>query len=216
MGEFATIEVPKSKRNPKGIDHLCKLGTCDDWRYVRRQEAEHLAKRDAGAGTDMDRFLRDSGTLYRFPWPDEDRHLHDISHINGRSLFRNWVMELPDELAGVLEGLEHKKICASIGPEDWHGYHVNVFVPCPLSADAGLVAPTGQPKIASIYGERYDAEGNGRTIFRCGFCEKPFSMSPEEVEKFRTDLKGRSEYASGWFAMFVERLRPGKCATQVK
>ncbi len=216
MGEFATLIAPKTRRNPKGIEFLCKLGKMDDWRYVRRQEAKLLAEKDAGAGSDMDRFLRDPATLYRFPWPDEDRYIHDLPHINGRDLFRTWVIEMPEELADVLDGLEHGNICASIGPANWHGFNVNVFVPCPLSIDADLVRPTSKPKILSIYGERYDLDGNGRTIFRCGFCEKPFSMAPDELDRFWADLKARKEFASGWFAMFVDRLKPGKSASQTK
>jgi hypothetical protein len=36
-----------------------------------------------------------------------------------------------------------------------------------------------------IYGERYDAEGRGRTIFCCGWCGAPFSLPARDLDAIR-------------------------------
>jgi hypothetical protein len=173
MGEYATT------RRPDGtIDTLCKVGTCDDWRYVRRAEAERLAVGDAGQGTDFPTALAEAGILYRFPWPWEDGEEHAVDLIAKRDMFKTYTFALPG--AGFMADF--------IDHEDYvvHKDAGTLVMACPLSP-AFLAAGLNTrdvPAIVNVYGERY-AAGTARTIFRCGFCQRPFSVPASRLDIFR-------------------------------
>lgn len=178
MGEYASRMV-----NGK-IEQVCKVGTCDDWRYVRRCEAERLSIGDMRQGTNMDSALAEPSILYRFPFPDEDLPFghfegYDLSAINQRSMFRALSLRVSET---ALRSMDHRHISERLKNGDWPGAGVNVAVPCPWSArfDALQLAHSPLTPLATLYGERY-ADGIGRTIFACGFCEAPFSLDEAEL-----------------------------------
>jgi hypothetical protein len=103
MGEYATRRVRVTKENPYGYEQVCKVGTCDDWRYVRRSEAERLALTDAGGGTNIPHTLNEPSILYRFPFPWEDKEEHDLAAINNRSMFYTRTFSLAYGPEGVRE-----------------------------------------------------------------------------------------------------------------
>jgi hypothetical protein len=162
----------------------CKVGVMDDWRYVRRDEAVVLAKSDAGFGAKMAAVLADPSTLYRFPFPWEDGKGRP-EDIDKRDMFATVEFMLPPGMAQVLRGIEHQEIWMSIR-QGKGSYVFNVAIPCPLSESFGLKHSAGGPvNLVSIYGERYDIQKRPRTIFRCGYCEAPFSVNQTEIEAMR-------------------------------
>ncbi|MDP3911993.1 MAG: hypothetical protein Q8Q14_16540 [Gemmatimonadales bacterium] len=197
MGEYHEV------RSGKKIKQLCKLGVIDDWRYTRRSEAEVLRPRDAGTNTDIPEVLRDPSTLWRFPFLDEDAPpTHDavVDAINRRDMFRT-ITFLLNEDTTLCDGVNHD------GKYVWWGdqgignggaLSTQFWLPCPWSPKFEAVrklAPTPgvQRPIAfiTIYGERYDAQGRVRTIFRCGYCEAPFSMSPADLHEVQQANRDR-------------------------
>jgi hypothetical protein len=74
----------------------------------------------------------------------------------------------------------------------------------------------------TIYGERYDAAGRARTIFRCGYCDEPFSLTDSELPAFRVSLldhaprrcyasdPDRAEHARhfAWYEAVANAMRP--------
>ncbi|MEA3203307.1 MAG: hypothetical protein QOI63_982 [Thermoplasmata archaeon] len=143
-------------RHRGGTGH--KLGTQDDWRYVRLDEVRRDLRHATNPETLQDG-LKDPSTLYRFPWPDED---HDDRHaIQRRSMFRTDYLLIPPDLAHIFGSFHHTGTCpngSGKGP--------------PLDC------------LATIYGERVNADG-ARTIFRCGYCAAPFSMAPDDVARLQ-------------------------------
>jgi hypothetical protein len=74
MGEYLSQH---DTNEADGAMLLAKIGTADDFRYIRRAELERLA------GSRIDYLgmaragLGDLATLYRVPWPDEDAQPFD-------------------------------------------------------------------------------------------------------------------------------------------
>lgn len=215
MGEYWT--------DRKG-ETLAKLGTMDDWRYVSRAEALKIAPLDGGHTTSVPSALRDAGTLWRFPWPDEVREgTPDPNAIRQRSMERTITFAPPVEMVRALEhGARVVHFSADHGREGAGGYGVNVWVPClagPLPYPF-KTSPVG-PLPVSIYGERHDERGP-RTIFRCGYCGHPFSLGDgDELAAFRVAILEQAprvhwppEAAADaarrfkWFEAVAEALRP--------
>lgn len=174
MGEYATIATDDG-------DYKCvaKLGTCDDWRYTRREEAEAWESKDAGHQTNVKMTLNESGILYRFPFPDEDGQSVEDSEFQARDMFRTVQIRMAK-----MDGIEHKEMVQSIEPKGG-GYHLNVWIPCPRSDAFNLKSSGRGSDIAVVIGERYDADGNGRTIFACGYCGAKFSVDSAEIEELK-------------------------------
>jgi len=179
MGDYHTRHAGGGR-----IEFVCKLAVLDDWRYVRRDEAAALVSRDAGVDTNIRHALASPATLFRFPFPWEDG-LSRPEDIEGRDMFATVEFVLPPELAHLVKGIEHREVW--LGVRQARGsYSFNVAIPCPLSEGFVLKHSQGAPvALADIYGERYDAMKRARTIFRCGYCETPFSVSEAELEVMR-------------------------------
>lgn len=176
MGEYGTIDGT-------GI----KFGTCDDWRYVRRDECERWLETHAQeyrkSDTPLSIILEDASLLYRFPYPWEDGHT--VLDVQRRDMFKPRVtcfLRCEDgENADDLHGEKWVSMAAPGG-----GFNVNVAVPCPYTAAGRAMRSSGLPgdgsgRYVSIYGERYDENGRGRTIFTCIYCEHPFSLDEGEL-----------------------------------
>jgi hypothetical protein len=202
MGEYHTIRTAEG-----GYDQLCKLGTMDDWRYVRRTEVEALTGVDAGRSTNLPHALKDPSILYRFPWPDEDAYAGDLAHINQRDMFRTFTLPVPQEW---LAGLEHTARWVSMGAANGGGtYNVNIAVPCPLSAaftSQGL-KNSGATPILQIVGERTDRQGHTRTIFGCGYCERLYAFpATPELARVQAILRTWRPH-NAWYAQVADRLK---------
>lgn len=196
MGEYAT------RRKDGKLVTLCKLGTLDDWRYGRRQEAELLAETDAGAGTNISLALASSEILWRFPWPDEDKNSSPRA-IGEREMFRT--LPFP---AIPIRGLKHGEFVAGISLSSG-GYSYNLRLPCPATWKNGRFKTTGRvERLFAIVGERYH-DGHARTIFQCAWCETPFSVNQREAEAIREVLR-QQESGDGWYFKVAERIRPGE------
>lgn len=168
MGEFA------QRRTVQGTEQVLKLGTIDDFRYVRRQELEAWQLHDADPDT-IQAYLDDPNTLYRFPWSNEDgQQIGDIT-LNDRDMFRTVQLRLPPV------EYEHGKITVHLqAPKG--GYQHNVWFPCLHHPDFDLKKSIEDVRhVVTIFGERYDEQGRGRTIFLCGYCKVPFSIGPEHM-----------------------------------
>jgi hypothetical protein len=194
---------------------LCKLGTMDDFRYVTRKECERIA----ASGKVMDSkgeaasALLDGSILYRFPWPDEDGDRENgracVQAIGQRS---ERVMSVPF----VMRGVRHDTMALPVKGEGG-GYQFNLIIPCPLSPaceDVKNFKTGGEPTPhIAIVGERYKTGGEARTIFRCGYCECPFSMSEAELAGLRAQITtpaGSSGWGSPFWQAVAERLKPNR------
>jgi hypothetical protein len=210
MGEYHSIRTGDNQ-----YDQPCKLGTSDDWRYVRRTEAEQLALVDAGHGANIPRALKEPSILYRFPWPDEDAHAGDTHHIAGRDMFRTHTMPVAQAL---METLDHRSRWVSMGAANQGGsYTVNVAIPCPLSQEfrQGAFKNSGATPILQILGERVDAHGHTRTIVGCGYCEQMYALDEDAIVTLQAVL--RTWRPSGpWYTAVADRLKarpdPGRIA----
>ncbi len=170
MGEFA------QRRTVQGTEQVLKLGTMDDFRYVRRQELEAWRLHDAEPDT-IQAYLDDPNTLYRFPWSNEDGQWIGDLELNEREMFRTIQLRLPRI------DYDHGDIVVHLqAPKG--GYQHNIWVPCLHHPDFNLKKSIGDVShVVTIFGERYDEQGRGRTIFLCGYCKVPFSIGPEHMEE---------------------------------
>lgn len=179
MGEYLYLRGSK--------ESVCKLGVMDDFRYIRHDEAERLAPHEGeGDGGTLAHSLADASTLWRFPFPWEDQDLtrsaqEIAAEIAKREMSRTTYVEAP---MTVVRAMEHADKVVHMTPRGG-GWGVNVWVPCPHSA-AGLKlhqSTGGASPILVVHGERHE-RGEARTIFACGYCEKLYSFTPNEITEF--------------------------------
>jgi hypothetical protein len=215
MGEYANVP------SGTGQENTIRLGVMDDLRYVRRSELEQWAALGFRTPKEGDReetrplsdYLDDPATLYRFPWPWEDNQA--IEHLQTRNMFATVLLAVPPQL--MTEHRHMTKPVSGLG-----GTSINLFFPCPftlkqgryqaqvatvqgLSAhESGLCSAVPNTQI-TIWGERYDANGNGRTCFQCVFCERAQSYSPEHIIQIMELNRHRSE---PYIEQILSRLRP--------
>lgn len=181
MGEYATRRTAAGE-----IVEVAKIGTCDDIRYTRRAELHAWAPNDAGMGANCRSILAAPSSLYRFPWPDEDGQNIEGRPFGERSMFRGQLILLPREWAGVLD--HHDRSVPIFESAECGiplaGAGLNVRIPCPWGPDFNLKRSVKSPNErfpAVIYGERYDANGNGRTVFACAGCGDLFHLLADQV-----------------------------------
>jgi hypothetical protein len=186
MGEYLT------RRLGGAVVQVAKAGVCDDWRYVRRSEVEKWAPFDAGE-SDCRTALAEP-TLWRFPWLDEDGEA--VDRMGKRDMFRT--LTFPCKL-----DIDHDEKIVSVGPKDG-GYNVNMWIPCPV-AFKGKMSRGGATPIISIVGERYE-DGKPRTIFSCGYCAKPFSVTADQLLAVKMALLEHGRNSPGWALAIAERL----------
>lgn len=174
-----------------------KIGTAGDNRYMRHDEALRFLFLDQG--DQLQGNLDYVGADWRFPYPSEDnQELHQVSE---RCMFDIEVFAIPFELLPKV----HDKVCVHIESVARLSYGVNRMLPCPLSADdkGGIAASP----IVAIYSERYDAAGNARTVFECGYCRALFSLAEDELQGYKDAfLRYHSTYESGEY-LVSERAR---------
>jgi len=170
MGEYATIQGTE-----------LKLGTMDDFRYVRHDEVE---KWHGEGSADLAEYLADESTLYRFPFPWEDGQ--SVDQAAQRNMFEPVIVLRSPQF----EGLEHHPVCKGFSFPGG-GYNVNLYVPCPFTLrEQGPQA--GNTTLCSslpefhlrVYGERW-AGSEGRTIFACPYCEHLYSLDAPHIEALR-------------------------------
>ncbi len=178
MGEYFTVKAD----NKFGYESTCKLGTCNDWRYTRREEAEYLAPLDAGFGTNIPAALAEESILYRFPFPWEDAKNHSLkeilSRISKRDMNLHYILPAPFAL---LSTILHKELVLS-----YQG--LNYFVPCPFSETFRKAVSHQWIRISHcdyrqliVYGEQYHA-GQAATVFKCRYCDRLFYLNQEELD----------------------------------
>ncbi len=199
MGDYAWIN---------GVQY--KIGTCGDNRYMRRDEALALLPFDEG--DEIRGNLEYEAALWRFPFPQEDGA--GLEAIGKRNMFDTQTFTAPPELLPS----EHEPICVHVKAQDTLAYGVNRLLPCPLSKEDRVYGQNVPSPIVQIYGERCNKKGQGRTIFRCGYCGKPFSINAEELPKYqeafinnwnhlRTDPSNLE-----WAKMVANRFQDNKAA----
>jgi hypothetical protein len=201
MGEYHSVMTGDNQ-----YDQPCKLGTMDDWRYVRRSEAEQLALVDAGKGANIPRALTHPNVLYRFPWPDEDAYAGQTGHIAERDMFRTYTVPVPHSL---MDALDHRSRWVSMGAANQGGaYNVNVALPCPLSPAfrEGGFQNSGATPILQLLGERVDAHGHTRTIFGCGYCEQMYALGEDSLALLQEILRA-TRPSEPWYADVAARLK---------
>lgn len=178
-----------------------KLGTCERFYWVRRDEVELMARQPEvllppgsheHGPRSLKALLSTPHIVYRFSWPDEDLQL--LSEAGERNPFRR------EELSVADVEMEHRDMTVCVQAKGG-GHGVNVRVPCPYSLarrkpftgfveterpgprEAVLIGPAlGQ--LAHIEGERFEA-GWGMTLFSCIYCEAQFFCSEDEIERIR-------------------------------
>lgn len=186
----------------------------DDWRYVRYAECKAWQPRDAREGTDITAVMRDPSTLYRFPFPDEDVFLVDGKFnwgvINERNMFRSVKFKYETD-----SDFKHGEKVVNLTP-DGSGYQVNIWIPCPVVKPYPLKTSIGGAvALCNIWGDRYDEQGFGRTIFRCAWCEAPFSVGVENIDQVRLALiamKPRDQWDNpdSWWDKVAHRIMPNQ------
>lgn len=183
----------------------------DDWRYVRRSECEAWSPYDAKEETNVLEALQDPNTLYRFPFPDEDR-LESILSFNWQTINerdRDRTLEFTYETKDIVHG----EIVTSVVPNS-NGRSINIWLPCPIITPYPLKKSKGNPvALCTILGERYDERGNARTIFSCDWCNEPFSVGDEEISKIRQAIIARKpsnneNNSPSWWDKVAKRIKP--------
>jgi len=165
-------------RYRKSVRTVCRLGTNNDWRYVRRQEAELLAPRDAGKSADFSASLQDTLTLWRFPWPDEDDQLGRTKLISERDMHRVAKVTLPD---GFLARIPHTRMSIPVRLTPFAAPYFDLLIQCPLSAGFDLEVSGHTPTIINIIGERDYA-----TVFGCAWCHRQFTAQPDNLDRIKS------------------------------
>lgn len=174
----------------KSGQQVCKIGIMDNLRCIRRDELIWWEPFDGKNGTDVGGLLGDTNSLYRFPFPDEDGQANaagyfDWDEINDRREERTILITVTPEW---LRQVDHGERYFAMSPTGSVGYNVNFWTPCLYSADFALRHSqnvTDAYALINVYGERYDDQGRARTIFRCAWCDCPFSLNEEEIEFVR-------------------------------
>jgi hypothetical protein len=200
MGDYLRLE--------NGV--TVKIGTAGDDRYMRHDEALQYLALDIGGQIDGNLKYRDA--LWRFPYPGEDRD--GLMEIAQRNMFHVITFKVSTRLLPD----DHDPICVSVHAVNDQGFGINRLIPCPLSKDDKVYATNVPSPIVQIYGERYDEAGEARTVFCCGYCEKPFSLQgDEELEGFRKAFMDfHAEYISGerkcpeWAIEIAKRFRAAR------
>lgn len=167
-----------------------KIGTAGDNRYMRHDEALQFLPLDHSS--ELQGNLEFFGADWRFPYPAEDDQ--DLEHVDKRSMFDIEVFTLPRELLPE----KHDDVCVQIGSVARLSYGINRVLPCPLSKDDKQYGQNVATPIVAIYSERYDAAGNPRTVFACGYCQTLFSLSEEELQGYKDAfIRHHSSYKNG-------------------
>jgi hypothetical protein len=196
MGEYIRA------RDTAGNVHDIKIGVCEELYRIRRSEADRIAQSYTG----------ELSSMYRFPYPDEDGTEYDLDAIEAREE-RHDALRFPPE---VRPDFEHGSYCTHVKAENDPYAGFNLFLTCPQSTGKNTTGPARPGPFnwheastscgvsfnefkAVIMGVRYDEAGNPRTIFKCGFCGYPFSLTAAEIEQVtahQTEL--RKAAAKGW------------------
>lgn len=190
MGEYITIG-----------DMKIKVGVMDDFRYVRLEELQeflYLAKETE----EIQVYLDDPTTLYRFPFPWED----DKSFLHhGRDMFKTVSLNITPTMNDFEHGSIVKHVECSGG-----GHGVNVWIPCILGEDGRKHQTSGVRPVITIFGERKNCNGV-YTVFRCGYCEKPFAMDEKGIEEIQNlNQKRYANDEEHWIHGVLKRLKPKK------
>lgn len=202
MGEYATIQ---------GVE--VKLGTCDDWRYVRHDEAERWQHTANGGGDGIRWALAEPSILWRFPYAWEDNgHPADL---NERTMGRPSII---CAVPGPPSAHDHRRFCVGCSPSGG-GFNVNIYVPCPYTlsgrfgqepaSDLEIQYCSAVPDrmLAEIWGERHSGERGHRTVFRCIYCKAPFCLTPNEVSEVEPVAGGSDDRGEAMRQSIRERLK---------
>ena len=159
-----------------------KIGTCESMYYLRLDQAQELAKQGAkdDDGISFQTYLTDNATMFRFPFPNEDKKADKLVEISNYAPS----FKLPcDEMLDV----DHREKCVRVDGEGVNG--ANVFIPCPYSKewqDNPLKTSTGG------FGETYllvkmeaMRDGKKSTIFECPYCGAMFRMDKKSIKELK-------------------------------
>jgi len=182
MGEYFTY---KGKQ-------LCKIGTCEHIMYARRSEVQDLAPYDSGGMCKG--ALDHAGSIYRFPWPQEDFNfppsMNEIaSAIDSREPFVTALLRVDKDFLQKVIG--HNSMCISVKPRNYHGYNTNLSLPCPMSTEWNHISEhvsasgPGFTPCINIFGVGYNEAGEPRTVFECGYCGVLFSVGTAELDEIK-------------------------------
>lgn len=173
-------------------EQVAKLGTCESWGYIRRDECFLL--RQKGYHYDGDWKYIDSndrqGPIFRFPWPDEDCFIQRgpaaiIAEMNKRDMYYHKSFRIPEELAA---DIDHRKY--HFNPSGKFGRETTCnsgcwILPCPNSRESqsiGEWSNGGSRYQISLVGERQNENG-WYTVFGCPYCGNIFALEQEDVGK---------------------------------
>ena len=189
MGEY----IRETKQGPQ----VAKLGTCESWGYIRRDECFLL--REKGFHYDGDWNYIDSndrqGPIFRFPWPDEDCYINQgpdaiVKAMNQRDMYYGKCYPCPREV--VIDAEHGSYFISPKCREGNFGYSVgNWMLPCPNSPAADNIGEwsNGNSRYQiRILGERQNEKG-WYTVFSCPYCSHSFAMVQEDVAKLELPLE---------------------------
>ena len=183
MGEY----IRKTQDGPQ----VAKLGTCESWGYIRRDECFFLREKHFIYDGNWDYIDRNDrqGPIFRFPWPDEDHFLETgpnaiIEAMNQRDMYHGKSYSC---LREVIVDADHSNYHFSPrSREGSFGFSVgNWILPCPNSADADNVGEwsRGNNRFQiKILGERQNENG-WYTVFGCPYCGRNFAMEQADVDQ---------------------------------
>ncbi len=174
-------------------ESLCKLGTCENWCYIRRDECFALRKAGNYVYASWEYIDRNDrkGPIFRFPWPDEDYALKTgnnsvIGAVNKRNMFYCRCYPMSLELAFDIGHREfhiynpkgiYAEACSFNNQGNWN-------LPCPNSkaaAEIGTWDEVGCRYQIQIIGERQNPNG-WYTIFGCPYCDAHFALESKDIE----------------------------------
>jgi hypothetical protein len=183
MGEY----IRKTQDGPQ----VAKLGTCEAWGYIRRDECFLLREKGFVYDGDWKYIDRNDrqGPIFRFPWPDEDSFIENgpdaiIKAMNQRDMNYGKSFRCPREVIIDAEhGSYYFSARARYGNSDYSAG--TWMLPCPNSPAADGIGSWMQDADRfqiKILGERQNENGF-YTVFSCPYCGRSFAMGQEDVEK---------------------------------
>jgi hypothetical protein len=160
-----------------------KLGTCEDLYYTTFQQLQEniaLSLLSSQPGNlEPEEYLNpEKGFRYRFPFPDEDGteigDYHKFEFNRGVEIILDYFIEF-----------DHEKVCLKIPKKETSNSNINIYVPCPHSADFKNVdvcyRSDHRQSIEIIQQKQIDKEL--WTVIRCPYCHAAIRLEKVEALK---------------------------------
>lgn len=196
-----------------------KIGTCESMYYMRRAEAQELARigEKDDDGVSFKEYLTDNVTRWRFPWPSEDIDSTLPRDMDGGRLdlinknpYEGQGFTVPASALGRDE-IQHTRLCMPM--HDKKGVQgFNVFIPCPYSQafkDQGITtstgAPVNTPRLRVVAeADREDPPADSAralpttrslyTIFACAICDSNQRFDHDSTAKIKEEARREWDY----------------------